>query len=72
MFKLPKKIRMAIREKAIQKAKTRIMIAGRTAESFTAEELEVIVREEEDNIKSNYKEKGLLGLAALLGLGWWI
>ncbi|WP_416307127.1 hypothetical protein [Neptunicella sp. SCSIO 80796] len=71
-MKLPKKLRNSIREKAISRARTRILIAGRTPENFSQEELEVIVREEEDNIKNNYKEKGLLALAALLGLGWWI
>ncbi|MFC6438839.1 hypothetical protein [Bowmanella sp. JS7-9] len=69
---LPDKFKRAIREKAISRAHTRIILAGRTPESFSADELEVIVREEEDNIKNNYKEKGLLAVAALLGLGWWI
>ncbi|MBC3767870.1 hypothetical protein [Neptunicella marina] len=72
MLNIKQKINKSIREQAIKKARTRIIIAGRTPESFTQEELEIIVKEEEDQIKQNYKEKGLLGLAALLGIGWWI
>lgn len=69
---LTNRFKKAVREKAISRAYTRILIAGREPESFSEEELEIIVREEEDKIKANYKEKGLLGIAAALGLGWWI
>jgi hypothetical protein len=60
----------AIREKAIKRAETRIIIAGRTPQDFTPEDLEIVVQEEEDKIKSEIKEKGLLAVLALLGLSW--
>lgn len=63
------KFKNSLREKAISKAKTRILIAGRKAEEFTQEELEVIVREEEEEIKNNLKQKGLLAVAAAFGFG---
>ena len=60
----------AIREKAIKRAETRIILAGRTPQDFTPEDLEVVVQEEEDKLKSDIKEKGLLAVLALLGLSW--
>jgi hypothetical protein len=60
----------AIREKAIKRAETRIIIAGRTPQDFSAEDLEIVVQEEEDKIKAEIKEKGLLAVLALLGLSW--
>ncbi|MCU4674882.1 hypothetical protein N7931_04475 [Catenovulum sp. 2E275] len=61
-----------IRESAIQAANSRIILAGRKAEELDPDDLEIIVKEEEDKIRSRIKEKGLLAVAALLGLGWWI
>ena len=60
----------AIREKAIKRAETRIILAGRTPQDFTPEDLEIVVQEEEDKLKSDIKEKGLLAVLALLGLSW--
>lgn len=60
----------ALREKAIKRAETRIILAGKTPEDFSADDLEVIVREEEDKIKSDIKSKGLFAVLALLGLNW--
>lgn len=62
------KYKNMFREKAIQHAKTRILIAGKKPEDFAPEDLEVIVHEEEQKIKSQIKEKGLLAVLALLGL----
>ncbi len=61
-----------IRESAIQAANSRIILAGRKAEDLDPDDLEIIVKEEEDKIRSRIKEKGLFAVAALLGLGWWI
>ncbi len=60
----------AIREKAIKRAETRIILAGRTPQDFSPEDLEIVVQEEEDKLKSDIKEKGLLAVLALLGLSW--
>ncbi|MGH1429126.1 MAG: hypothetical protein ACRBEE_14395 [Arenicella sp.] len=65
---VPKKYKSLIREKAISRARTRIIVAGGDPSTFSQEDLEVVVREEEDNIKNGVKEKGLLAVLALLGL----
>jgi len=71
MFDLKQKINQKIRDKAISRAKTRIILAGKTPEQFDEEQLEIIVKEEEDKIVGSAKEKGLMTLAALLGLSLW-
>lgn len=71
MLDLKSKIASRVREKAIARAKTRIILAGKTPEDFNEEQLEVIVKEEEDKIFGSVKEKGLLVLASLLGLSLW-
>lgn len=65
---VPRKYRSVIRNKAIDRARTRIIIAGRDPRQFSQDDLEVVVREEEDKIKSSIKEKGLLAVLALFGL----
>ncbi|WP_191600405.1 hypothetical protein [Marinomonas algicola] len=65
---ITKKYRKILREKAISRAKTRIVLAGRKAEEMSEEDLEVVVQEEEQKIKSEVKEKGLLAVLALLGI----
>ncbi|MGB3727203.1 MAG: hypothetical protein WA981_15745 [Glaciecola sp.] len=62
------KVKLAIRDKAIARAKTRIVIAQKKPEDFSPEELEVIVQEEEAQIYANIREKGLLAVLAVLGL----
>ena len=69
---LPQKLKDTIRDKAIDRARTRILLAGREAGDFNDEELEIIVKEEEDKLYGGYKEKGVLALLGLLGLGFWI
>lgn len=65
---IPKKYNRFVREKAIGRARTRIIIAGKQASDFSQDDLEIIVREEEDKIKSAIKQRGLLAVLALLGL----
>ena len=65
---ISKRYRSAIREKAIKRAQTRIVLAGRKPEDFSPEDLEVVVHEEESKIQSEIKEKGLMAVLALLGL----
>ena len=67
---LTQRYQSAIREKAIKRAETRIILAGRTPQEFSPEDLEIVVQEEEDKLKSDIKEKGLLAVLALLGLSW--
>jgi hypothetical protein len=56
-----------IREKAITRAKTRIALSDREVSQFSKEELEVLVKEEEDKIKNEIL--GATGIAALIILG---
>jgi len=67
---IPQRYQSAMREKAIKRAETRIILAGRAPQDFTPEDLEIVVQEEEDKLKSEIKEKGLLAVLALLGLSW--
>ncbi|WP_096085661.1 hypothetical protein [Agaribacterium haliotis] len=69
---LKQKMRQRVRNKAISRAETRILLAGRKPEEFSEDELEIIVAEEEDKLYGAIKEKGLIALAAALGLGWWL
>lgn len=57
-----------IRDKAIERARTRILLHGRAPEDYRPEVLEVIVKEEEDKIISEYKSRGIVALMAALGL----
>jgi len=65
---IPKKYRGFIRDKAIDRARTRIIVAGNDPRDFNPQDLEVVVKEEEDKIKQSIKEKGLLAILAMLGL----
>jgi len=69
--KLRRRVDKRIREKAIERATTRIYLHGRRPEDYEEDMLEVIVKEEEDKIKSEYKDKGILILLAALGLSFW-
>lgn len=65
---LTNRYQSAIRNKAIERAKTRVILAGRVPEDFSPDDLEVVVSEEEQKIKSEIRDKGLLAVLALLGL----
>lgn len=65
---IPNKYREFIREKAINRARTRIIVAGNDPRDFNPQDLEIVVKEEEDKIKQSIKEKGLLAVLAMLGL----
>ena len=57
-----------LREKAIEQARSRIILAGLRIEELDQNELEVIVKEEEDKIKHRYKGFVAVGLLAYAGL----
>lgn len=65
---IPRKYRSFVREKAIDRARTRIIVAGNDPRKLSQQDLEIVVKEEEDKIKSSIREKGLLAVLALLGL----
>lgn len=68
---LKRKIDTRIREKAIARATTRIYLHGKRPEEYDADLLEVIVKEEEDKLKSELKDKSIIMLLAALGLSFW-
>lgn len=70
-FRLKGSIAQHIRNKAIERARTRIYLHGKRPEDYEQDILEVIVKEEEDKIKSELKDKGILALLAALGLSFW-
>lgn len=65
---IKRKYRGRIRNKAIERAKTRIYLHGRRPEDYEPDILETIVKEEEDKIISEYKSRGIVALMAALGL----
>jgi len=69
---VPNKYKSFIRNKAIERARTRIIVAGNDPRKLSQEDLEVVVREEEDKIKSSIKEKGLMAALALFGLNFFV
>ncbi|WP_075185249.1 dihydrouridine synthase [Teredinibacter haidensis] len=71
LAKLKDRVDIRVREKAIERAKTRIYLHGRKPEDYDQDVLEVIVKEEEDKIKSEFKDKSILLLLAALGLSFW-
>lgn len=66
--KVKQKYAGKIRDKAIERAKTRIYLHGRQPDDYEPDILEAIVREEEDKIISEYKSRGIVALVAALGL----
>ena len=67
--KLKDKTRQAIRDKAIENAQVRILLCERALEDFSEDELEMIVAEEERKIHAGIKDKGMLAVLAVLGIG---
>lgn len=57
-----------IREKAIKEVKVKIAMANKSIDDFERDELEILVKEEEQKIKARYKDNGVLLLLAYLGL----
>lgn len=65
---LSEKVRLKIRKKAFSNAQSRIIASGGNIDQLSADDLEVLVKEEEDKIISAYKDKGIVFLLALIGL----
>ncbi len=67
--KLIKVYRRKIREAAISRTKAKIALQGKVLKDFTDDQVRDIVAEEERDLTSDLKTKGLLALAAALGFG---
>lgn len=65
---LQRKVAEKIRLRAIQATKARLAIHHHQLEDYTAEELEIIVEEEERKILEDLKTKSLLAVLGLLGI----
>lgn len=57
-----------IREQAIGRAKSRIALSGRSPTDLGQDELEIIVKEEEDAIKKLILGSGVAAIMLILGL----
>ena len=58
----------ALREKAIEQTKAKIALSGKNSADFNQDELEILVKDEEEKIKTRFKNTLGLGLIAFLGL----
>ena len=59
-----------IRERAIAQAKAKIAANGKDIANFTEEQLEIIVAEEEYQIKSNIKKSTFMSVLAFFGIAY--
>lgn len=62
------KYRSVIREKAIDQAKVEIALAGKEVSDYTAEQLEIIVKDQEDKIIQKYRNSTLIVFLLALGI----
>jgi hypothetical protein len=71
---LPKRVqrsfRTRLRERALLRTRARLVESAVDIEKLSDEELEIIIRDEEDKLLGEYKSKGLIALLALLGISW--
>jgi hypothetical protein len=49
-------------------AQSRIIASGGNIDKLSSDDLEVLVKEEEDKLVAGYKDKGIMFLLALVGL----
>jgi hypothetical protein len=62
------KYRAVIREKAIDQAKVEIALAGKAVTDYNAEQLEIIVKDQEDKIVQKYKNSTIVVFLLALGI----
>lgn len=62
------KYRSVIREKAIDQAKVEIALAGKEIIDYNAEQLEIIVKDQEDKILQKYRNSTLVVFLLALGI----
>ncbi|BBG66762.1 hypothetical protein NNO_2059 [Hydrogenimonas sp.] len=68
--KSKERFRLKLREKAIMRTRARLIETRVDIEELSDEDLEVIIRNEEDKLLDEYKTKGIIALLALLGISW--
>ena len=62
------KYRSVIREKAIEQAKVEIALAGKEVSDYNADQLEIIVKAQEDKIIQKYRNSTLVVFLLALGI----
>lgn len=62
------KYRSVIREKAIAAAKVEIALAGKDVADYTSDQLEIIVKDQEDKIVTKYRNSTLVVFLLALGI----
>ena len=62
------KYRAVIREKAIDQAKVEIALAGKNVTDYSADQLEIIVKDQEDKIIQKYRNSTLMVFLLALGI----
>ena len=67
-FRLQEKFYERLRDRAILRTKARLIESNVDIKKLSDEELEIIIQDEEDRLLSEYKNRGLVALLALLGL----
>ncbi|MEO1927366.1 MAG: hypothetical protein ABGX26_01580 [Nautiliaceae bacterium] len=66
---LQTKIKTHIRTKALLRTKARLAEKGIDINDLTKEELETIIKDEEDRLIGEYKNKTIMALLVALGIG---
>ena len=62
------KYRSIIREKAIEQAKVEIALAGKEVADYNEDQLEIIVKDQEDKIIQKYRNSTLVVFLLALGI----
>ena len=65
---LVSRYRSKVRERAITQAKARIALSQKPFEDFSEDDLEIIVRDEEDKVKTSLKQSAVVAVLIALGL----
>ena len=67
-WNLTGRYRRHVREKAIMRLQAQLQMAGRRAEDFDPNDLEVLVHEQESQLKASHREKAIGVAMSLAGL----
>ena len=65
---MQEKVRLKIRARAIENAKVTIILAQRDINTFTEEELEIIIADEERKVIDKIKSMSFFGILAFFGI----
>jgi chaperonin GroEL (HSP60 family) len=68
MNQLQENYRIALRESAISKAKVEIALAGKRVSDYDYDQLEIIVKSQEDKLKEKYRNTAFVLLLLALGI----